>query len=188
MLHKILHTLASEDRGNVWKGDVMIRRNMMRYMIAAVVAAFILLCTSFVSIIHSTRSAMSAMSHDLTKPPAEKNDSTTQIQLEKTTTTSTSQTAKQSQNETSEVGVQVSTSDKQPGATTQVVVNGHEVAVPTSGGSVETQIPSSDGGTTQVQISVDSHSNGTSDTSTTSELDMNTSSTSTKEVVIESSD
>lgn len=191
MRNNIVRALANEDENNVWEGDGMLRRNMMKYMVAAVVAAFILLCTSFVSIMHSTRSAMSAMSHDLSGPLAEDEERGALDTPERTKASSpSSHTDVVIDKESTQVQSTTVTSGEKPTAKTEVVVNGQSVPVPASGGVVETEVPATSGGSTQVQISVDSQSTGTSDTSTSSEFEMNSSSssTSTKEVTIDKSE
>lgn len=191
MRNNIMRALANEDENNVWEGDGMLRRNMMKYMIAAVVAAFILLCTSFVSIMHSTRSAMSAMSHDLSGPLADEKEQDTLKASEKTkASTPSSPTDVVIDNESTQIQSTTVSDGEKPTAKTEVVVNGQNVPVPASGGTVETKVPTTNGGSTQVQISVDSQSTGTSDTSTSSEFEMNSSSssTSTKEVTIDKSE
>lgn len=190
MSHNETHASASEEGGSVWEGDSMIRRNMMRYVIAAVVAAFILLCTSFVSIMHSTRSAMSAMSHDLAKPLADRHNSETLAEQAATVVTTTA-TQEPSTTDTStkvQATADAVPSGGQKAVDTEVVVNGQQIPVPATGGTVETEVPTSSGGSTQVQISVDSRTSGSSETSSSSELEMTSSSTSTKEVRIEKSD
>lgn len=192
MRNNTMRALANEgEEDSAWEGDSMMRRNMMKYMVAAVVAAFILLCTSFVSIMHSTRSAMSAMSHNLSGPLAGDEERGTLDTPGQTKASSpSSRTDVAIDRESTQVQSTTVSDGGKPAAKTEVVVNRQSVPVPASGGIVETEVPAANGGSTQVQISVNSQSTGTSDTSTSSEFEMNSSSssTSTKEVTIDKSE